>query len=886
MNERIGGSDSCSATGIPSLAEIFARRARAVPDAPAITAPGKTALTYGRLYDQLQSVLQVLRASGLSATSRVAVTLPHGPEMAVSLLGILTSAVCAPLNPSFSQEEFGFFLSDLRADALLADENSGGAAIDAARSLDIPVIFLTAEKTDVAGLFRLSKVKIRQPSLNGFSRPQDLALLLHTSGTTSRPKLVPLSQANICHSAEHISASLELRPGDRCLSIMPLFHVHGLIGALISSLLAGSCVFCPPGFDAADFFAWWEEFRPTWYTAVPTMHQSILAKIRGRESLIHRYPPRFLRSCSAPLSPALLEELENAFRAPCLEAYGMTEAAHQIASNPLPPRMRKLGSVGLPTGFEISILDERGEMLPSGATGEVALRGMSLTAGYENNPEANARSFIRGWFRTGDRGYLDDQGYLFLTGRIKEIINRGGEKISPREIDEVLLLHPAVDQAAAFAVPDKRLGEVVGAAIVLRPDAKTSEAEIRSFAAQKMAYFKVPARIVFVDEIPKTSTGKVQRIGLAKALGLEDGSGRNVRRALAGGKRGTRLEKHILEIFRKITGRSEIDPEDHFFRDCEGDSLDAARLLTAVEMKYGVRIPPNSFVIDPTPVGLAALIREKDSKKVDPLFALKTGGRLPPLFLVHPHDGKAVLYFKLARYLDDDLPIFCFQSPSESFLKPRPGGIEEIARVYVREMTAGQKQGPYFLGGYCFGAWIALEMARQIEKENRAVEFLALIDGYAPGYPLAREGIRLAELRLCLLFDKLRRFRAFLSYLFQTRKETVKRDIGELLRFQTRKIFSDLHRLVNSPGQTAFLPGREEDWRWAYHPKSYPGRASVFRPSREPLGFERAPYLGWEKFVAGGISCKSIPGYHRTLIFEPRVRHLGRSLMESLKKAL
>jgi acyl-CoA synthetase (AMP-forming)/AMP-acid ligase II len=344
--------------------------------------------------------------------------------------------------------------------------------------------------------------------------------MLHTSGTTSRPKLVPLSQINLTTSARNIAASLDLTAADRCLNVMPLFHIHGLIAAVLSSLGAGGAVVCTPGFDAFKFFDWLRDSKPSWYTAVPTMHQLILQRARGRGDVIESNRLRFLRSSSAALPPSLMEQLEQAFDAPLVEAYGMTEASHQMACNPLPPGERKPGSVGRGTGVELAVMDERGALLPGGDSGEVVIRGASVTRGYESNPEANAGAFADGWFRTGDQGYLDSDGYLFLTGRLKEIINRGGEKVSPREVDEVLLQHPAVEQAVTFAVPHPRLGEEVAAAVVLLGGETAGERELREHAARHLAGFKVPRRIVFVDEIPKGPTGKLQRIGLAQQLGL------------------------------------------------------------------------------------------------------------------------------------------------------------------------------------------------------------------------------------------------------------------------------------------------------------------------------------------------------------------------------
>jgi len=344
--------------------------------------------------------------------------------------------------------------------------------------------------------------------------------VLHTSGTTSRPKIVPLSQANVAASARHICESLVLTPEDRCFNIMPLFHIHGLIAAVLSSIGAGASIFCCPGFNALSAFRWMEEAMPTWVTAVPTMHQAILGRAPNNKAIIEKLKLRFLRSSSAAMPPVVMGQLEETFGVPVIEAYGMTEAAHQMASNPLPPKSRKAGSVGLAAGPEISIMDEAGTLLPSGSKGEIVIRGPNVFTSYENNPKATEEAFTNGWFRTGDQGAMDAGGYVALTGRLKEIIYRGGEKVSPREVDDILMEHPAVDQVVTFAMPHAKLGEDVAAAVVLKDGAEADIASIRDFAAKRLAAFKVPGKIVFLEEIPKGATGKLQRVGLAEKLGL------------------------------------------------------------------------------------------------------------------------------------------------------------------------------------------------------------------------------------------------------------------------------------------------------------------------------------------------------------------------------
>jgi acyl-CoA synthetase (AMP-forming)/AMP-acid ligase II len=493
----------------------------------AIGATDAPPLGFGALRGQVERSIDSLNALGIGRGDRVGIVMPNGPAMAAAFLSVAAASVACPLNPGFREDEFAFYLADLRARALLVERGSASAAIGAARRLGVRVLEAVAAG-EAAGVFDIVATEAAaapRAAERGPAASSDVALILHTSGTTSRPKIVPLTHANLHASARNVAATLQLTPADRHMNVMPLFHIHGLVAGLLAPLSAGSSVVCTPGFNALKFLAWMAGCRPTWMTAVPTMHQAILARGERDATRTVARRLRLLRSSSAAMPPQAMAKLEALFDAPLIEAYGMTEASHQMASNPLPPGRRKPGTVGPAAGVELAIMDEAGRMLCTGATGEVVIRGPGVTAGYENNPQANASAFVDGWFRTGDQGALDADGYLSITGRLKEIINRGGEKISPREVDEVLMDHPAVAQAVTFALPHASLGEDVGAAVVLYAGERVSERELRSYAGSRLADFKVPRHIVFVDEIPKGATGKLQRIGLAARLGLVPAAG-------------------------------------------------------------------------------------------------------------------------------------------------------------------------------------------------------------------------------------------------------------------------------------------------------------------------------------------------------------------------
>ncbi len=490
-------------------------------EALAIAAPGREPLTYKGLRAQVARTVGALNARGVGRNDRVAIVLRNGPEMATAFVAIAAAATTAPLNPAYRSEEFEFYLSDFGAKALVVEQGSSSAALTAAADLRIPVFELEAKTTDPAGMFAFAAGPNAVTSNNssGYASTDDTALVLHTSGTTSRPKIVPLTHRNVCASVRHVRKTLGLTQADRCLNIMPLFHIHGLVAVVLSTLGAGGTVFCASGFNALKFFQWMDEAEPTWYSAVPTMHQAIVARAKQHKEIIHRTPLRFIRSSSSPLPPKVMKGLEDEFSVPVIEAYAMTEAAYQITSNPLPPLPRKPGSVGLAAGPTVAIMDRAGTLLHSGSVGEVVIRGPNVTPGYERNPQANSESFTRGWFRTGDQGVLDSDGYLTITGRLKEIINQGGEKISPGEVDAVIMDHPAVKQVATFPTPHPKLGEQVAAAIVLRKGSSATAAEIRDYAARRLAHFKIPREIFFLEEIPKSPLGKLQRFELTKRLG-------------------------------------------------------------------------------------------------------------------------------------------------------------------------------------------------------------------------------------------------------------------------------------------------------------------------------------------------------------------------------
>ena len=484
----------------------------------ALTSEISSKLSYKDLKLFINKISKQLAGNGLSNKDRAAIVLPNGPYMASSFLAISSYMSAAPLNPSYKSEEYEFYLKDLNPKIVLVEKNSDNPVVDVAKKLKIELCEINPEKDGPSGVFNIyeNETEYSLPDEN------DESLVLHTSGTTSRPKIVPLTNKNIFSSAENISKSLNLSESDHCLNIMPLFHIHGLIAILASSMRAGASVCASNGFNAIKFLDLAKSEKINWYSGVPTMHQTILLRARRNSEIAKELKLRLIRSSSASLPPAVFKDLNDVFNCPVIEAYGMTEATHQMTSNPLPPKQQKAGFVGLPAGPEVCIMNENGDVLKQGEEGEVCIKGENVTLGYDNNEEANKTSFTNGWFRTGDQGYFDKDGYLKISGRLKEIINKGGEKISPLEVDNVLMDHPFIDQAVCFGYDDKMLGENIASAIIIKSGETCSENDVLEYAQEKLAKFKIPKKIFFVEEIPKGATGKLQRNVLAKKFGLNN----------------------------------------------------------------------------------------------------------------------------------------------------------------------------------------------------------------------------------------------------------------------------------------------------------------------------------------------------------------------------
>jgi oxalate---CoA ligase len=859
------------------LAALRAHAERA-PDSVAILAPGRTPASYDVLVRQLEVMANTLRDAGISATDRVALALPNGPELAAAVLGTVHAAVCAPLAPDQPAAELANQLAGLGARLVVVARGHETAAREAASSLGLPVMELDADT--VAGAFTLTRdaPEVAPPAASGDDT--DAALLLFTSGTTSKPKLVPLTEQNLVWSATNIAATLRLDPADRCLNVMPLFHIHGIVAALLASLVAGGSVVCTSGFRSPDVPEWIEEYGPTWYTAVPTIHQAMLDVARQCREKGTPLPAAFrlVRSSSAALPIRVLEQLEAEFAVPVLEAYGMTEAAHQMTSNPLPQEARKPGTVGKPAGPEVAVLDVDGRALPCGSVGEIGIRGATVTTGYLDNPSANAASFRNGWFLTGDQGRFDTDGYLTITGRLKEIISRGGEKVAPREVDEALLEHPDVVHAVAFAMPHPRLGEEVGAAVVLRDDAAVTAAELRVFVGERLAAYKVPRRVVVVDEIPRGRTGKLERTNLAATLGL-GGSDQNADVGAPHVLAGNDVERELAAIWQRLLGTDELPSVDVDFFELGGDSLHATELLIEIEANFGSRLPATTFLTGSTVRAMATAITSAPSLESGAsVVPVQSAGSKPPLFCLL-RGGSVITARHLAATLGPEQPVYGIWFPAMHGPRGTAGSVEEIAAACADAILDAQPRGPYFLFGHSFGGVVVYETARQLAALGHRIGLVVLADSPHPD-----------------LVNAAWRERQTASY--RVRKTS------KLLAHRTKKLLSRggpalaARRIRDRLGSkrssaTLYVPGTSiradlaavEERERQYVPGPAPGAVAVLATQaflRESAG---RPDLGWAPLLVAGWEAYEVPGNHDSMIGEPYVHVLAARVGDCLDHA-
>lgn len=782
------------------------------------TTPGEH-LTYAALLSEVLRVAGALRAVGVGPADPVLVSLPTGPNMLTAILGTMSAALCAPMNPAYTLTELERHAEDIGLVAVIADARSGDAATALADKHGLTLVDFGASGG--------ADPSVIAPDEHA------LALLLHTAGTTARPKQVPLSHANLVAAARNVVTSLHLTTADRCLNVMPLFHSHGLLGAAMSSLRAGAGIVCTPGMDPRRFLEWAATFDCTWYTAAPTIHQLVLRAPGDWQGF------RFMRSASAPLPPQIAIGLEERYNAPMIEVYGMTEA-YQITANPLPPGERRLGSSGTATGTEIAVLDSAGAPQPAGGDGEVVVRGPAVFSGYSFPPEANNDAFVKGWFRTGDVGRISDDGYLTITGRVKEQINRGGEKIAPREVEEALLDHPGIAEVIAFAIPDAQLGEEIGVAIVPAPGAHIDLAIVRAFLAGRVAAFKVPKKVLVVDAIPTSDTGKPQRIAFARdhAAEMTTASVAPNTTALAEDastlQRLARLWQDVLDL------PGPPQPTDLFF-DLGGTSLAVMELVIRIEETFGVDLPVLDVLDVPTLAALAARVDQQALlATTSPLLRhYRSGSSGASIVLVPGQVGMAVGLNLIADSIAADVDIYLFDYPGH-----RPGqtplrSIDGLAAVLLSEMQAADLTRDVALFGNSMGSWVVFETARRLSALGTPPLFVGIGDMYSPFFNTKESPSRPPLLQR--IRNRVRRARTQVRRRLTQRAETRGHAPTALIRQQTVSAASEIARR-------------------SYDPRPYDGALLVVVASERGPKF--GPSLGYERHTTGSISTLRVEGGH------------------------
>jgi len=725
-----------------TLGDAIRRNAHARPHHPAILSSRAAPLTYAALQGQLDEIRAQLRHAGFDHRAQLGVLLPNSPETVLCIVAVACSAVAVPLDPRLTSAELDQRFEILRLDAILVRRGSTSEGRKVAEHHGIPIIEVIPSDN---GELRL-RLSTPAPGFTASTAEPELdapAFILQTSGTTAQPKLIPFSHRNMLAAAARLQAWFNLTPDDRCLNVSPPYYSHGLKVTVFTPLLTGGSIAIPANAAAVDLSEWFDVLRPTWYSASPSLHRAVLDKAKPHEDALTTHTLRFMVSGGAPLPPEVREGLQDSFGVPVLEHYGSSEAA-QIAANLPSPSPNKPGTCGVPWPGTLLVVGMDGEPLPAGERGEVWVRGPTVMSGYLDNPELNRIAFTEGWFRTGDIGSLDADGFLTLHGRLNEIINRGGEKISPLEIDVVFMRHPAVAEAAAFAVPHPRLGEDVAAAVVLRPGEAATPAELRQFLQSSLASYKIPRRILILDQLPRGITGKVQRRRLTQIAGTSEGDAPapSMPALIPVPKN---LESELLHLWRRLLKTDSLTVDDDFF-ESGGDSLLATEMLIEIERLVGHQISESILLEAATVRQLIPRLTGQAPFTPEPLTRFHTGGRRPPLILFHGDLSRGGLYVqKLLKLLGADQPVIAI-APHGLCGEPVPQTIEEMASDRLPLILAEQGEGPFLLAGNCNGALVAAEVARLLTAAGHKVDMLALIDPpTVSARPIMRAVLRLMK---------------------------------------------------------------------------------------------------------------------------------------------
>ena len=869
------------------------------PDATAIESPGLKPFTYRELREQTAYTVRSLNALGLRPNDRIAVVMPNGPHTAVAILAVMAGFTVIPLNSQNRVPEYDSVFSQLGISAVLVQKGVPTEAVAVATTGKIRIIEVSCSR-ESAGFFTLDPEGDAGGNEPVYAGPTDIAAIKLTSGTTARPKAVPISQKRFFAGMQVLNASCGLNSSDRNLHFLSTDTGFGYEPPLGGTFLSGGVLIYIRDFLPSDILSLIRTYNPTYYWGSPAHHHAIMQELeKVPRDQLRDHSLRLLMSGSAAIDPAIIRKTETVLGLRIINVYVMSEAYISV-NNP-----GKTGSVGIPFVSGLEIRDDEDRPLPPGQAGEVVVRGDLVFDGYLNAPEENAAAFIDGWFRTGDTGYLDHEGYLFLTGRKKEMINKGGRKIAPAEIDSVLISHPGVSDAMTFRIPDPVLGEDIASAVVKKEGVDVSEEDLRRFCLDRLNQFKVPRNILIVASVPKNPMGKplreegtnIFRNMAGPATGIPEKSGDQSSPQVSG------IEHRLLTMWEGILDRTDFTPEDDFFR-CGGNSLTAIELLIRIQREYHANLPPDTIYRHPTIRQQAVLIADATSEKPEyhPLIVpIREGGTLPPLFCIHALGGWIDHYAILAPCVDRNRPIFGLRARGLEPGETIPPTVEETARELVDAIKTVSRNGPYSIAGFSNGGTLAFECACQLTAQGDTVDFLGIIDQSAPATEIRYLKTLAARLFPGRILGKIPAF-------FESR---LKANPDSGLYYLISKTVQTVFNKLLSRSGTKSLPPEASDAQFSanfndgllksypeashahmktqlkasqtYLPRKYPGDLFLFSTGPDPILFPRDETRGWGSCTRGTVTVVMVPGNHSTLFDDPHLGILGTRFNESLK---
>lgn len=861
-------NSSLSALSLSTIGEVFAHHALRDPAALALLCPGIEPLTFGELERCLGRLKEQFRAAGIGAGSRVGLALPRGPEAALISLAACSCATLLPINPTLAVDDIAAELARVRLDALIVA--AGGEMPVWANAVQNEVGVYTIERGGPVSALELRQVSpVRRPRPEGKIASDSVAVIFRTSGTTGAAKRVPVTHGNLLEMARKMERWLRLTSADRSTCILPLYYNAGFKATLLSPLLIGCSVAMPATTSPHEIDQWVPALAPTWLTGAPAFLQSALERLRTLPAGALGSSLRFVLSTASYLPGPVREELDRVLGLPVVEFYGLGEAGMMTAPT-VPPEKARPGTVGRPPAGELVVRGENGAEQPPGQAGQVFVRGPSVTPGYLYDIDDVPSGLEDGWLATGDLGVVDRDGFLSIVGRSKEIINRGGEKVSPYDVEKALLLHPAVREAAAFAVPHPRLGENVAAAVTLKPGTTATSSQLIDFLYDRLAPFQLPRNIAILDSLPFSAAGKISRAQLSATFG-------NKPRHVAQPEQPLQIQ--MAEIWQRFLQRTDIGIDDDFF-ELGGDSLQATEMLLELEELTGRSLPPSEIRAELTIRQLAKAFSRVASQNVELVTRVKDGTGTP-LFLWHgDYDGWGLYARRLVELLKNDGPVFLVHSNLDT--ASGIGTIEDMGNRYLPHLQAVAPSGRVRLAGYCHGGLAAWEVAHRLEAAGREVESLAMIDAYSIN---ARPMVRVAASAMWLL-GKLAP--GSLSDWARTRgMPAVWAGTRRLLRRDGSILSRILQRLFGRRGKTQYGPSTEAAQRWDY----YSAMAKYVPPriGAKVLCLLNDDYVAkkefaadvWKPLAGGGVLSERIPGEHNTCI-TTHVVDLARTLNRHL----